>query len=359
MLINENAKELIIENANSFILDDDKKSEIKNKREFFHTQFPKEKIAQLDKQHYFQGKGIKEGNFTYELEWNSRILGSIRGGSVYKFGYEEDFTKIKNLLVEILSARNSRSTFYTNNGDLSEFSKEIVKKTNNLKGVARVFIGKILSVYFPDIFMGTYTHQDDFLQSIYPEYKPEAQNVELYLRNNYILLNLKKKYADNLTNEEFVDLLYKLFPIKHESPVKIIEDSENTVIEALETQHYQTLIHRNFKKLFKGKLKYADEERQNEYIGHFDTLEVGILDFLAVDENNDFVVIELKRKSNDSTLGQILRYMGWVKVNLCKNNNKVKGLIIAESKDNKLEYALHVVENVVFKKMKLNVEIDD
>jgi len=71
------------------------------------------------------------------------------------------------------------------------------------------------------------------------------------------------------------------------------------------------------------------------------------------------VVIELKRNSTDKTLGQILRYMGWVNKKLCKKNQKVKGIILAETKNNRLEYALTIVPNVIFKKMKLNVEIED
>ena len=124
-------------------------------------------------------------------------------------------------------------------------------------------------------------------------------------------------------------------------------------------QHYQSLIHRKFEQLFKGKLEYYDVERQNEKNGHFDTQEVGEIDFLAIDQKNDLVVIELKRESTDVTLGQILRYMGWVNKNLCRQDQKVKGIIIAESKDNKLELALTVVPNVTFRKMELKVEIEE
>ena len=83
------------------------------------------------------------------------------------------------------------------------------------------------------------------------------------------------------------------------------------------------------------------------------------MDFLAIDQNKDLVVIELKRESTDRTLGQILRYMGWVNKNLCKKDQKIKGLIIAEIKDNRLEYALTVTPNVTFRRMKLNVEVED
>jgi len=44
------------------------------------------------------------------------------------------------------------------------FSKEIVKEAENLKGVERVFIGKVLSIYFPEIFINIFGHQDLFLE---------------------------------------------------------------------------------------------------------------------------------------------------------------------------------------------------
>ena len=258
-------------------------------------------------------------------------------------------------MIKILSAKNSIEQFYTPAGELTSFSKEIVKEAENLKGVGRVFIGKVLSIYFPEIFINIFGHQDLFLEKIYRDYKPETYGVELYLRNNYLLLDVKNKYASHLSNDEFVYLLYKIFEINKKPP----DIEEQSKIEALEVQHYQTLIHRNFNQLFKGKLRYYDPERQNDKYGKFDTQEVGEMDFLAIDEKVDLVVIELKRNSTDVTLGQILRYMGWVNKNLCKENQKVKGIILAETKDNRLEYALTVIPDVVFRKMKLNVEIED
>jgi hypothetical protein len=42
---------------------------------------------------------------------------------------------------------------------------------------------------------------------------------------------------------------------------------------------------------------------------------IGNIDLLAIDKKNkEFVVIELKKgRSSDAVIGQILRYMGWVK----------------------------------------------
>ena len=68
--------------------------------------------------------------------------------------------------------------------------------------------------------------------------------------------------------------------------------------------------------------------------------EIGIIDILAIDKKtNSYVVIELKRnQTSDDTVGQLMRYMGWVKRHL--KDDSVKGIIIAGKYDKKLDYAL-------------------
>ena len=74
--------------------------------------------------------------------------------------------------------------------------------------------------------------------------------------------------------------------------------------------------------------------------------EIGPIDILARDKKDkSYVVIELKKdQTSDDTVGQIARYMGWIKK--VKGDNNVKGIIIAGSYDKKLDYALQSVPNV-------------
>ncbi len=78
------------------------------------------------------------------------------------------------------------------------------------------------------------------------------------------------------------------------------------------------------------------------------TEEVGNIDILAVDGDGNFVVFELKlHRGPDPTLGQLARYMGWVKANLASASaREVRGIIVARSIDDKLRYAASVVPNV-------------
>ena len=57
--------------------------------------------------------------------------------------------------------------------------------------------------------------------------------------------------------------------------------------------------------------------------------------------------IELKKgKTSDQVIGQILRYMGWVKQKLCKEGQTVKGLVICLGSDPRLSYALEMTNNI-------------
>jgi hypothetical protein len=74
--------------------------------------------------------------------------------------------------------------------------------------------------------------------------------------------------------------------------------------------------------------------------------EVGRIDILANDKSGNFYVFELKQgRSPDQAIGQLARYMGWVKHTVGKGRN-VSGVIVAKTITDKLRYAASVVPNV-------------
>jgi hypothetical protein len=73
---------------------------------------------------------------------------------------------------------------------------------------------------------------------------------------------------------------------------------------------------------------------------------VGPIDLLAIDEEGNFFVFELKRgKTPDHTIGQIARYMGWVSQTIGKGKT-VYGVIVAKQISETLRYAICVVPRV-------------
>lgn len=87
----------------------------------------------------------------------------------------------------------------------------------------------------------------------------------------------------------------------------------------------------------------GDDEAGYEY-----PCDVGRIDLLAKHRKKPrWLVVELKRnQTSDQTVGQLLRYIGWVKQHLAEDGDEVHGLIICREADNALHYALTTVQNV-------------
>ncbi|HRQ28812.1 MAG TPA: endonuclease NucS [Saprospiraceae bacterium] len=367
ILIKESAIENLYSKLSSFAWTYEDQKEREALRQSFTFNYDREKIGYLTIEDYFTGLGRKQGCMAYDLEWGTIKLGSIKGGSNYKYGYQTDFPKIKILIQKLTSIHEK--TAYNADGKISDELKSIVKLSKELNGfkTGRTVLPKLLSIYYPQTFLPVFNDQDHFLSILIEgEFFSEYAGLEMYLEYNYLLSKVKSR-LEELANKtfdslEFYTLLYHAFP---KSDLKYLGDEvpiETTIEEqkfdALEVQHYQTLLHRNFSRLF-PKLRYFDEEQQNVKHGQYDTQTVGIMDILAVDEKGDFVVIELKRSATDKTIGQVLRYMGWTQEELCKEGQKVKGLVVAERKDNYLEFALKVIPNVKFIKMGLSIILEE
>lgn len=123
------------------------------------------------------------------------------------------------------------------------------------------------------------------------------------------------------------------------------EEVQGETAFALEYQ-LRDFIAQNFNSIAVDKAKlrlYVDPAGQDgiEY-----PTDVGRIDILAVDDAGAFVVFELKRaKSPDHAIGQLARYMGWVKQTIGKGK-KVRGVIVAKSISDSLRYAVDVVPDV-------------
>lgn len=83
------------------------------------------------------------------------------------------------------------------------------------------------------------------------------------------------------------------------------------------------------------------------------------IDFLALDrDTRDFVVIELKKgKTSDSTVGQLLRYISWVRANIAEAKQNVRGMIIARDVDEALRYAIKDIDYVEVRTYKVDFHL--
>lgn len=90
----------------------------------------------------------------------------------------------------------------------------------------------------------------------------------------------------------------------------------------------------------------------------YDTRGAGRIDLLCKDKNGVHVVVELKKgKIGHEVVGQALKYMGWVQQNMSK---KVRGIIIVNEPDEKLNYAAMPLGDLVkVKYYKVSFDISD
>jgi endonuclease len=71
------------------------------------------------------------------------------------------------------------------------------------------------------------------------------------------------------------------------------------------------------------------------------------IDILAMDANGNLVVIELKvSRGYDRVVGQLMRYVAWIKKNLAESNQQVRGVIVAREISEDLLLACSMVPGI-------------
>jgi len=98
---------------------------------------------------------------------------------------------------------------------------------------------------------------------------------------------------------------------------------------------------------------------EGEMVGQQYPSDTGPIDILAVSKNQDtLLVVELKRgRASDVVVGQIQRYMGYVKEELAEPHQTVKGVIIALEDDLRLRRALSVTQNINFYRYQISFKL--
>ncbi len=159
--------------------------------------------------------------------------------------------------------------------------------------------------------------------------------------------------------------IYEIDESKYKSLVKgepPQEHEEEEIVERTEfvmEKYLEEFIVTNFDKVFRGKLILHHDSEGN--VARQYPTEIGTIDILAEEpETDSLVVIELKKgRESDKVVGQTLRYMGWVDENVKDSNQKVKGIIICREPDQRLTFALKMVENIEIKYYSIDFKLDD
>ena len=100
-------------------------------------------------------------------------------------------------------------------------------------------------------------------------------------------------------------------------------------------------------------------EDDGEVVGQQYATDAGPIDILAISKDKKrLLVVELKRgRASDVVVGQILRYMGYVKQQIAETDQAVEGVIIALDDDKKLRWALLAVPSISFYRYQVSFKL--
>lgn len=136
------------------------------------------------------------------------------------------------------------------------------------------------------------------------------------------------------------------------------ETIEDPSVFALE-KHLEDFLVQNWKSTELGKY-YNIYEEEGEIVGQQYPSDTGPIDILAISKDKkELLVVELKKgRIGDVVVGQVQRYMGYVKDELAEEDQGVRGVIIAFEDDTKIRRALSVAQNIDFYTYKVNFKLE-
>jgi hypothetical protein len=130
-----------------------------------------------------------------------------------------------------------------------------------------------------------------------------------------------------------------------------IKEVEKKLQQRLEEKHIEDFYRDHLDLIEPGLKLYKKHNRMGQ---QFETPDGGIIDLLTISTDGTFVVIEFKRdETSDETIGQVLRYMGWVRKNL-SSDKIVRSYIVARDFDKYITYALYGMQHPLIPNAKGN-----
>ena len=142
--------------------------------------------------------------------------------------------------------------------------------------------------------------------------------------------------------------------VEHLEPDEVLEDPTAFALE----KHLEHFLVENWSKTELG-ATYDIYTEDGQLVGQQYPSDTGPIDILAISKDKKtLLVVELKRgRASDRVVGQIQRYMGYVKDELAEADQQVKGVIIALEDDLRIRRALSVAQNIEFYRYQLSFKL--
>ena len=222
---------------------------------------------------------------------------------------------------------------------------------NMISGMGKNIATGILVIFRPNQY-GVWNNRSEGRMKklgIFPEFERGESFGSRYIKVNQVLLRIRDEIDTDLWTLDtlwwYLDEQEAGNSSEVESPesVDILPSSDHRF--GLE-RHLQEFMRDNWNNLDLSKEWELYKEPGDDEAGFEYPCDVGRIDLLARHrQGNAWLVIELKRnQTSDQTVGQLLRYVGWVKRHLAEKNEEVHGMIICKEPDDALMYAMSTVQ---------------
>ena len=158
-------------------------------------------------------------------------------------------------------------------------------------------------------------------------------------------------------HEEIESLLGKAPATSGPVIVSTNPDIEDPVAFAME-KHLEAFLVANWNQTLLSK-DFSIYEEDGEPVGQQYATDAGPIDVLAISKNKKrLLVVELKRgRATDVVVGQVLRYMGFIKEQVAEADQTVEGAIIAIDDDQKMRWALLSVPSISFYRYQISFKL--
>lgn len=248
--------------------------------------------------------------------------------------------ELRNMLIDLLD-------------ESKPFEERFTNAIGAVPGMGKAIITAILQIVYPDKY-GVWNNTSEAglrVLKVWPKFEHGESIGSKYAKINEVLKELSRELNIDLWSLDSLWWAAKSDPIQEVAGPTDISAYDRDYYSSLEfklERHLQEFLADNWEKISLNQHWSLYSENDDDDAGVEYPCDVGSIDILARHKNGkDWLVIELKRnQAIDDTLGQVLRYMGWVKAEMAKPGEKVQGMIVARKPNQKLLYALNATNDV-------------
>jgi hypothetical protein len=222
---------------------------------------------------------------------------------------------------------------------------------DEVPGMGKALTTAILLVAFPGKYGVWNSTSETSLRMlhVWPDAKRGAGLGERYRLMNEVQLELARRLEVDLWT---LDALH--WRVVQNGPEGVstatvpLDDGGETPQRFALERHLHEFLWDNWGRMPLGKEWVLYAEPGDKDAGYEYATDIGRIDILAKHKTGKrWLVVELKRgQGSDDTVGQILRYIAWVRLHLADKGDQVEGLIVCHDVDASLRFAVSEIPHV-------------